>query len=179
MAQGIDGSRVEERITERSIRRQADFEEDVVDEIAVRGALEVLAEHSGLEMRRDKLGAYIVSLIVGYADGVKVEGREKLKRLCILDRDIAATAERIFHKEVTRRLRVRTIGLSLEGLTPLGYQPDLFEPEMDVKNKKLQEAVDKIQNHYGARAVMRGVVLEAKKKSNEQWGPETYFRPGD
>jgi DNA polymerase-4 len=39
MAQGIDGSCVEERDGERQIAQQADFDEDIVDETAIRGLL--------------------------------------------------------------------------------------------------------------------------------------------
>jgi DNA polymerase-4 len=59
MAQGIDGSRVEGTGAsgrcggERKITRQADFNEDVIDITAVRGALETLAEHGGLQMRNE------------------------------------------------------------------------------------------------------------------------------
>jgi DNA polymerase-4 len=161
MAQGIDASPVEERSGERRITQQADFSEDVIEDTAIRGAIEALAEQGGLEMRRDKLGAAIVNLIVVYADGVKAEGGEKGKRLYVLDVDIAAAAERIYRKAAVRRVRVRSVGLSLEGLTPLGYEPDLFEPEGELKNRRLQEAVDKIQNRYGTGAVMRGLVLAA------------------
>jgi DNA polymerase-4 len=161
MAQGIDGSPVEERGGERRITQQADFSEDVIEDTAIRGAIEALAEHGGLAMRRDKLGASVVKLVVVYADGVKAEGSEKGKRLYVLDLDITAAAERIYRKAAVRRIRVRSIGLSLEGLTPLGYEPDLFEPEGEVKNRRIQEAVDNIQNRYGTGAVMRGLVLAA------------------
>jgi DNA polymerase-4 len=161
MAQGIDGSRIEERSRERRITGQADFDENVIDDTAVRGAIEALAEFGGLAMRRDKLGAGIVNLAVIYADGVKAEGREKLKRPLVFDRDIAATAERIYYKAAVRRIRIRSIGLCLEGLAPLGFEVDLFEPETDMKNQKLQEAVDKIQNRYGAGKVTRGLCLKS------------------
>jgi len=170
MAQGIDGSRVEERHGERHITRQADFNEDVIEETAIRGAIEFLAENSGLEMRKEKLGTSIIKIAVVYADGLRVEGQEKLKRLCVLDRDITATAERVYHRAAARRLRVRSLGLSLEGLTPLGYEVDLFEPEPEAKDRKLQEAVDRIQNRYGTKAVMRGIVLAANKLSGEDSG---------
>jgi DNA polymerase-4 len=161
MAQGIDGSRVEERSGERRIIQQADFDENVIDDTAVRGAIEALAEHGGLEMRREKLGTTIITLIVVYSDGMKAEGKEKLKRPFILDRDIASAAEKIYRKNAVRRIRVRSIGLCLEGLTPLGYEPDLFEPETETANRKLQEAVDKIQNRYGEGKITRGLVLAA------------------
>jgi DNA polymerase-4 len=163
MAQGVDGSRVEERNEERRITQQADFDEDVVDETAIRGAIEALAENGGLTMRRDKLGATNIHLVVMYSDGMRTEGREKLIRPCVLDKDITSMAEKIFNKAAVRRIRVRSIGLSLEELTPLGYEPDLFEPETETANRKLQEAVDKIQNRYGVEKISRGLVLAASK----------------
>ncbi|MDR0472380.1 MAG: DNA polymerase [Treponema sp.] len=163
MAQGIDGSRVEEQSGERRITQQADFDEDVVDETAIRGAIEALAENGGLIMRRDKLGATNISLVAVYADGVRTEGREKLRRPCVLDSDIASIAEKIFNKAAVRRIRIRSLGLCLEGLTPLGYEPDLFELETETANRKLQEAIDKIQNRYGVSKISRGQVLAASK----------------
>jgi DNA polymerase-4 len=168
MAQGIDGSRVEERNGERRITGQADFDEDVVDEAAIMGAIEALAENNGLTMRRDKLGASNISLVVVYADGVRAEGREKMKRLCVIDKDIAATAEKIFNKVAVRRIRIRSLGLCLEGLTPLGYEADLFEPETETTDRKLQEAVDKIQNRYGVGKIARGAVLLANSEKNKK-----------
>jgi len=172
MAQGIDGSCVEERKEERRITRRADFDEDVIEETVIRGALISLAGHGGLEMRRDKLGAGIIRLAVVYNDGVRAEGKESFKRPCVLDRDIAAAAERIFRREAVRRLRIRSMGLSLEGLVPLGYVPDLFEVQVEAgdpasplaqeaKNRRLQEALDRIQTRHGMGAVMRGMVFTA------------------
>ena len=168
MAQGIDDSLVTEANSERRITRQADFIEDVVDEVCIRGALEVLTEHAGLEMRRDKLGASLIGLKILYSDGVRADGQEKQKRLCVLDRDIAAAGERIFRKSAPRRLRVRSIGMSLEGLCPLGYEADLFEPEPEFKNRKLQETVDGIQNRYGTGTVTKGLVLASSLMNGER-----------
>jgi DNA polymerase-4 len=172
MARGIDGSRVEGQGGElgnrssRRITQQADFSEDVIDETAVLGAIEALAEQGGFAMRRDKLGASIISLIVVYADGVKAEGKEKgggakASRLYVLDRDIAVAGVRIYRKTAVRRIRIRSVGLALDGLLPLGYEADLFEPEGEAKSRKLQEAVDVIQKRYGVGAVCRGLVLAA------------------
>jgi DNA polymerase-4 len=163
MAQGIDGSRVEEGGTERRIVQQADFDTDVIDETAIRGAIEALAENGGLVMRRDKLGCSEITLAVVYSDGVRVEGKEKLRRLCVLDKEIQAAGERIFAKAAARRIRVRSIGLALGGLAPLGYEPDLFEVETEVKDKKLQEAADKIRTRFGADKLMKGIVFGASK----------------
>jgi DNA polymerase-4 len=155
MAWGIDGSRVEGPGGERRITQQADFSEDLIDETMILGAIETLAEQGGFAMRRDKLGAPVITLATVYADGVRVAGQERGKRLYVLDRDIAAAGLRIYRKTALRRIRVRSVGLALEGLLPLGYEADLFEAAGEAKNRKLQEAVDAIQSRYGVGAIQR------------------------
>jgi len=164
-ALGIDNSPID-GAKKHVIESRADFSEDVLDETILRGALTSLAEHAGLEMRRDKLGSTEINLTIFYADGIKAEGKEKLRHACILDRDIALAAQRIFKKIITRRIRIRSAALSLEGLAPLGFEPDLFEPETETKSRKLQEAVDSIQSRYGAGKVTKGVVLAAASAKN-------------
>jgi DNA polymerase-4 len=163
MAQGIDGTRVEENRGERHITQQADFEEDVIEEIVIKGAVESLVEHGGFLMRRDKLGATIISLAVKYSDGVRQEGHEKARSPWVLDKEISVAALRIFKKIAIRRLRIRTIGLSLYGLIPLGYEADLFESEKEIKKYQFQKAVDGIRSRYGIEKITTGLVLEASQ----------------
>ena len=164
-ARGIDNTPVTMGTGARAIKRKADFAEDVINETIIMGALAALVENGGLEMRKEKLGAGFIRFAAVYSDGVAVSGIEKGKRLFVLDDEILAAAGRVYKKTVTRRIMVRSICLSLEGLMPLGYEPDLFVIENDVKNRRLQEAVDLIQGRYGAGAVMRGVVLAASTMS--------------
>ena len=164
MALGIDNSSVEDRSGRKSITQQADFNEDILEENAIRAAIEILVERGGLEMRNEKFGMRKISFVVVYADGMRVEGREKSKRLLVTDSEIMTIAYAVYKKTVNRRIRIRSIGLSFEDLIPLGYQPDLFEPE--TKNLKLQEAVDNIQNRYGAGKVTRGLALAASPKND-------------
>ena len=160
-ARGIDHSPVRSGNGSRVIERRADFPEDVIDETVIRGALVFLAEHGGLEMRSEKLGIRGMRLAVMYSDGIEAQGFERLKRLLIRDSEIAEAAWRLYHKTAKRRIRIRSIGLKLEDCAPLGYQPDLFEPETDIAHHKLQEAVDSIKRRYGAGVVMRGISLAA------------------
>jgi len=182
MALGIDNSPVLDVNGKQRILQQADFcdskesREDVIYGSAVQGAILSLAEHGGLEMRRNKLGATVINLTVNYADGMSAEGTEKGKLTSsrcgsfVLDKDIGNAAYRIFKKVAVRRIRIRSLGLSLESLVPLGYEVDLFEPENEEKERHLQEAVDIIQNKFGVGKITRGIVLAAlnnngKKKS--------------
>jgi DNA polymerase-4 len=168
MAQGIDGSPVEERSEAKRIIQRADFDECIIEGIGIKAAIETLVESGGLEMRRAKLGAFVIRVLVLYADGIEAEGQEKQKRMCVVDRDIYDAAERVYRKTAIRRVRVRSIGLSLEGLMPLGYEPDLFEPETDIKSLRLQEAVDRIQNRYGVGKIAMGRIIAANRMNNEK-----------
>jgi len=162
-ARGIDNTPVSDGNGNRTIKKQADFSEDIIDETIIMGALASLAEHGGLEMRKDRLGAGSLRLAVIYNDGVEAAGNEKAKNLLVLDSEIISAAGRLYRKTAKRRIRIRSIRLSLETLAPLAYEPDLFEP--DNSEKKLQETVDSIQLRYGAGTVMRGLVLAASGKN--------------
>lgn len=159
-ARGIDDSPVA-AADSRVIESRADFCEDVMEDIILRGAIASLAEHAGLQMRRDKLGASLIRLAAVYSDGVQAIAEEKKKSLLVLDRDITLAAQKLFQKAVTRRIRIKQIGLTLENLSPLGFEVDLFETEAMTKSRRLQEAVDSIQERYGTGKVMRGVTLAA------------------
>jgi len=160
-ARGIDNSPVSAGNADRTIKRQADFADDVIDLEIIRGALASLVEHGGLEMRNEKLGMMAARLAVMYSDGVEVQGFEKSKRLLVGDGEIFEAVYKLYKRIVNRRIRIRSLCLGFEDLVPLGFQPDLFDPEPAMKNRCLQEALDRIQNRYGAGAITRGMVLAA------------------
>jgi len=162
LALGIDDSPVEGGAGKRRIKRRTDFPEDVINEEIIIGALASLVEDGGLQMRRDKLGARKVCLALVYSDGVALSGREKSKRLMVLEKDILAAAERVYRKTANRRVRISSISVSLEDLAPLGYEADLFSFETEAKEWRLQRALDLIHNRYGTGAVMRGIALACK-----------------
>ena len=161
-AKGIDYTPVDTGKGHRVIKKKAELNEDLIDEGKIHSILATLAEHGGLEMRNEKLGMRKVRLWVLYSDGMEAEGFEKSKLPLVLDKEIFTTACTVYKKIVTRRIRIRSMGLCLEDLTPLGYQPDLFEIEHETKNRRLQQAIDVIQNRYGAGSIMRAMGINVK-----------------
>jgi DNA polymerase-4 len=165
-ARGMDDSRVLATADGEGplpVERRLDFEEDVIDFEVIRGALAYLAENAGVAMRRDKLGAGKLSLGAIYADGITAQGEERERRLLILDREIGDAAERVYRRIVKRRIRGLT--LILGDLRPLEWEPDLFMPEEDDRQRRLQAAVDKVRNKYGVNAVTKGAVLVAPRRN--------------
>jgi DNA polymerase-4 len=175
-ALGIDNSPVA-GIGQRRIEKKAEFSEDLIDEETIRAAIAALAECGGLEMRNEKLGTTNIQLAIMHSDGVELQGYEKTKRLLVMDSDIVAAAYRIHNRIAARRIRVRSIRLSFGDFVPLGYQPDLFEPYdaslmsnaslmgTETKSRKLQEAIDKIQNRYGVGKITKGSVINYQVSS--------------
>jgi DNA polymerase-4 len=161
-ALGIDDSPVASgSLAEKTIEGRLDFAEDVIDFELIRGGLFHLAEQTGLEMRRAKLGAGRIQATALYADGARVQGGQREKRLLVTDREIAEKAAQAYVKTVNRRLRIRSVGLILSDLRPLGWEPDLFAPEGGGRDRRLQEAVDRMRNRYGLQAIMTGTALVA------------------
>jgi DNA polymerase-4 len=161
-ALGIDGRPVEAGDSgERTIRQRLDFGEDVIDGERIAGALVYLAEHTGFEMRSGKLGASYLGLRVLYSDGVLVLGEKTAKRLFMMDTEIRACAEELYKRIVVRRIRIRSMTLTLGGFKPLGWEPDLFIPEPEIRDRKIQAAADKIRGRYGIDSLMRAAVLAA------------------
>jgi DNA polymerase-4 len=161
-ALGIDDSPVASgSLAERTIGGQLYFAEDVIDFDLIRGGLSYLAEQTGMAMRRDRLGAGRIQAAALYADGARVQGGQREKSLLVTDLEIAEKAAQAYIKTVNRRLRIRSVGLILSDLRPLGWEPDLFAPEDGGRDQRLQEAVDRMRNRYGLQAITTGAALAA------------------
>jgi DNA polymerase-4 len=162
-ARGLDASPVYAANGAGYIEKRLDFERDVIDFEVIRGSLGYLAEYAGWDMRKEKLGAGIIRLTAVYADGFTEQGTEKGKRLFVLDREIREGAERLYRRMVKRRIRMRSLVLALGDLRPLGWEPVLFMPEGDGKERRIQGAVDTLRHRYGRNAVTRGLTLAVSK----------------
>jgi DNA polymerase-4 len=160
-ARGIDNSPVAV-MGQRQIEKKAEFSENLIDEEIIRSAITALSESGGLEMRNDKCGMTNLKLTVIYSDGVEAQGFERTRQPLVTDNEIVTEAGKIYDRIAARRIRVSSIRLNFSDFVPLGYQPDLFEPFIETKNLKLQEAIDKIQNRYGTGKITRAIAKNCK-----------------
>ncbi len=159
-ARGIDDTSVAPGgLAERSIVRKREFEADVLDGFAVRGALISLAESAGLELRRFSLSTSRIFLSVSYTDGAISRASETAPIPCVHDRELIASFDRLIGKAHVRRVRVRGLELELRGLAPASAQLDLFSPDGRSRIELIQNAVDRSRMRFGAGAVTRGSAL--------------------
>ena len=161
-ARGIDDSAVAPGGLEaRLIRRRLDFSADVLEASVVRGALVILAEDAGLELRLSRLAASRLGLAVYYADGVRGEAELRSARPLVLDAELIAAADRAWTRAAPRRIRVRSVSFVLSALAPARRESDLFIPEGPTPLERLQDAIDASRRRFGPLSVTRAVALAA------------------
>ena len=76
--------------------------------------------------------------------------------------DIYQVALELLRKVRTAHQAVRLIGVGVSGFKPPVRQLGLWEAENE-KHRKLQEAVDELQEKYGKRVIQRGKVNKERK----------------
>ena len=141
------------------LRTQRVLDTDTIDQTVLRLHLYLLAEDLGARLRSDNLSARRVELSVVYTDSERVELRVTFREPIHLDRDLFAAAEGLLDRALARRVRVRSLGLSVSSLM-LEYGPlDIFAPPESAKQESLQRTIDKIRGRFGREAVRMGFTL--------------------
>jgi DNA polymerase-4 len=162
-ARGIDGESVASTaLGEQRICRTLDFRAHTLETEVIRGALMSLAEDAGMELRFRRLRAGRMDFSLTYADGVRREVSAPLSRPVCMDRDLIPPAEGCRKRAQDRRVRVRALGLVLRDLRPDRVERDLFEPEADAAQLRLQGAIDSSRRRYGSASLLRGTSLWAQ-----------------
>jgi DNA polymerase-4 len=165
-ALGLDDSPVVPgALSDRSIRRRLDFSEDVLESEIIHGAIVSLVEDAGLEIRGSRLGAARLRLSLIYSDGVRTDAEDRCRVPVYLDGDLLSAAQRAYAKAASRRIRIRSLCLTLSGLESSFTEPDLFTPVGPSRLERLQTAVDSARKRFGIASVTRAAALVASGSS--------------
>lgn len=122
----------------------------------ISGMLWGLCARMGADLRRRRMGAGAVRLLVVYRDGARALRRGVFKRPAAFDRDIHELALALLDNALIRRVQVVYIGLRATRLAA-SAQPDLFG-EFE-KKQGLYRAVDDIRERFGRGALSFGIEL--------------------
>jgi DNA polymerase-4 len=138
-------------------------EADTNDAAIVEGALYALAEQAGAELRRRKLAARRVGVVLDYSDGVRLARSATAGTATANDFRLFALAQDALAHAWTRRVRVRRLRLVCDRLIFPPAQLELFpeEAERTRCEEGLVAALDAIRARFGAGAIRAGRVLAA------------------
>ncbi|MCG8574048.1 MAG: DNA polymerase IV [Flavobacteriales bacterium] len=166
-ANGIDNSPVVPYQERKSISTERTFDKDTIDVRKLEGILTAMAENLIFQLRRGNKLTACVTVKLRYSD-FQTYTLQKRIPYSASDHTIIPVVLELYRRLYQRRVLVRLIGVRLSHLVEGGHQISLFE---DSNMINLYQAMDKIRDRYGDRAIMRASGMEAKSIS--RWNPFT------
>ena len=165
-ANGIDNTPVIKYHERKSISTERTFEKDTTDITKLKSIIVAMAENLIFQLRRgDKLTACI-TFKIRYSD-FQTYTKQKRIPYSSSDHSILPVVMELYESLYQRRLLVRLIGVKFSHLVSGGHQINLFEDNDKILN--LYQAMDKMRERYGDRAVIRASGMGAKSIS--RWNP--------
>lgn len=165
-ANGIDNTPVIKYQERKSISTERTFDKDTTDVSKLKSIIVAMAENLIFQLRRgDKLTA-CVTFKIRYSD-FQTYTKQKRIPYSSSDHAILPIVMELYESLYQRRLLVRLIGVKFSHLVSGGHQINLFEDSDKMMN--LYQAMDKMRERYGDRAVVRASGMDAK--SIARWNP--------
>ena len=154
IARGHDNRRVraEPRLSQKSYSKQRTLEKDVCDYQTVRYLARELAEKLSAKLRRHGKAACVITFRVRYADFKETGKSVTIRHPTNSTLEIQEHLDGLIGKVMTRRSRIRKVGVMLSGIEDPIVQDDLFEPNRREKRRR-DQAVDRIRSRFGFQAV--------------------------
>lgn len=167
-ANGIDHSTVQwEPAEAKGIGNSTTLAEDAVTFEEVKTVFDELAKSVGRRLRKAGQKANMVSMEIKYHDFQTMSHQTQLPKPTCDDQVIYDMACRLF-QEAWNGEPVRLLGIRTAKLVDAGEPEQLsifdFEPPkpVDDKHRRLQEAMNRIQQKYGENAVMKASRMKKK-----------------
>lgn len=167
-ANGIDNSPVVQYHERKSISTERTFNKDTTDISKLKGIVIAMAENLAYQLRRGNKLTACVTFKIRYSDFQTYTQQQRIP-YSAMDHSIIPVVLNLYNKLYNRRLLVRLVGVKFSHLVEGGHQIHLFED--DEKLLHLSEAIDKMRERYGDRAVVNAAGMEAKTIS--RWNPFT------
>ena len=156
-AQGIDDRPVVTEHEVKSISQENTFSADVYDEKTLEKTLREQSKEVGRQLRKNDLAGKTVKLKIRWSDFTTLTRQTTLPTPTDNDDEIFKTALKLLREVRTKKQAVRLIGVGVSGLGAPIRQLSLWDagPGSE-KSRKLQEAVDQLQEKYGKGIIHRG-----------------------
>lgn len=167
-ANGIDNSPVIQYHERKSISTERTFDKDTIDISKLKGIVIAMTENLAYQLRRGHKLTACVTFKIRYSD-FQTYTQQQHVPYSSLDQNLIPVVLNLFEKLYNRRLLVRLVGVKFSHLVEGGHQINLFED--DTKYLSLSDAIDRMRERYGDRAVISAAGMEAKTIS--RWNPFT------
>jgi len=167
-ANGIDNSPVVQYHERKSISTERTFNKDTTDVAKLKGIIIAMAENLAYQLRRGNRLTACITFKIRYSDFQTYTQQQRIP-YSAMDHSIIPVVLDLYRKLYNRRLLVRLIGVKFSHLVEGGHQINLFED--NEKQLHLSEAIDKMRERYGDRAVINAAGMDAKSIS--RWNPFT------
>lgn len=139
-----------------------EFGPDTNDVAVLEGALYQLIERAGADLRKRRLTARRIKIVLDYSDGFRIVRQTVPNPPTANDAFLFAAAKLVFDRAWARRVRIRHLGLTCDRLTYPPAQMELFpEDKEEKKSSTLIVALDKIRARFGSNAVRMGRAFSA------------------
>jgi DNA polymerase-4 len=156
-ARGQDSRALTAREVPLSVSRETAFHHDTADFEEISGTLCYLTARACRAARELGIGARLIEVHVGYADGVSERGSSGLRRPTALDPDVEPLAEALLARLHRRRVLVRRVGVKLSRFAAVGpAQLDLLEADDGGRSERLVEGLDSVRDRFGDGSVISG-----------------------
>lgn len=165
-ANGIDNSPVIQYHERKSISTERTFDRDTTDVNKLESIIIAMAENLIYQLRRGNKLTACVTFKIRYSD-FQTYTLQKRIPYSSADHKILPVVKELYKKLYQRRMLVRLVGVRFSHLVEGGHQIDLFDDDEKILN--LYQAMDRMRERYGDRAVIRAVGMDAKSIS--RWNP--------
>lgn len=167
-ANGIDNTPVIKYHERKSISTERTFDKDTTDIKKLKSILVAMTENLIYQLRRGNKVTACVTFKIRYSDFQTYTKQQRIP-YSASDHSILPVVMSLYKSLYQRRLLVRLVGVKFSHLVSGGHQINLFEDSEKIIN--LYQAMDKMRERYGDRAVIRASGMGAKSIS--RWNPFT------
>ncbi len=158
-ANGIDHSPVVPYSERKSISTERTFDRDTIDVAKLRGILLAMTENLAFQLRRGQKLTACITVKLRYSDFNTYTLQARIPYTSA-DHMLVPKVLEMFDRLYQKRLLIRLIGVRFSHLVSGNYQINLFEDATEMIN--LYQAMDKIRDKFGDRAVLRAAGIEAR-----------------
>jgi len=154
-ANGIDERPIVTEHETKSISQETTFVRDVSNDKELERTMREQATSVAKQLRKNDLAGKTVKLKLRWPDFTTITRQTTLAQATDLEEEIASTASALLKSVRRSGQAVRLIGVGVSGLGPPVRQLSLWDDGGE-KSRKLQEAVDALQEKYGSNVIRKG-----------------------